>query len=233
MIETQMESGRVERLDLQQLGENWIRSIMEGRLEQLEQFCHPQINSQLLTPKRFTTLEQAGDLLAKYRQWFGECTDFHLESSRVCQVGERLGIYYRFTLLEQGSWYTIEQQLYCTINDGRVDQLHLLCSGFQRIEKNDRLDGLQPSHPSHETRPGDGLLEVYTGTPETSSTCAVLTPAIRSKLCEMQSGQVLEVRVDDASARGDIEAWCRLSGNELMNVIDDEGKILRFFVRKK
>ena len=79
----------------------------------------------------------------------------------------------------------------------------------------------------------DELLEFHTEASEIGSTCAVLTPAIKSKLREMSSGQVLEVRVDDPSARGDIEAWSRLSGNTLLKVIDGEGQVLRFFLRKK
>jgi TusA-related sulfurtransferase len=78
----------------------------------------------------------------------------------------------------------------------------------------------------------NGLLEVYTVSSGNGSTCAVLTPAIRSKLREMQSGQILEVRVDDTTARGDIEAWCRLSGNELL-IVTNDGPVLRFFLKKK
>ena len=65
------------------------------------------------------------------------------------------------------------------------------------------------------------------------STCALLTPAIKARLKELDSGQVLEVRVDDSTAREDIEAWCRLSGNELLVMVDDGHQGLRFFVRKK
>ncbi len=79
----------------------------------------------------------------------------------------------------------------------------------------------------------DVLLEFHTEASNVGSTCAVLTPAIKSKLREMSSGQVLEVRVDDRSARGDIEAWCRLSGNTLLDVTQDENQTLRFFVKKK
>ncbi len=61
----------------------------------------------------------------------------------------------------------------------------------------------------------------------------MLTPAIKSKLREMHSGQVLEVRVDDPAAREDIEAWCRLSGNPLLKMNEAEGPELRFFVMKK
>ena len=79
----------------------------------------------------------------------------------------------------------------------------------------------------------DALLEFDTDKSDTGSTCAVLTPAIKSKLRELQSGQVLEVRVDDTSARGDIEAWCRLSGNPLLKIINGSGSEISFFIQKK
>ena len=128
MMDMQMENERVERL-----GEDWIRAIQARDFERLEQFCQPELISQLLTPKRSVTLEHASELSAKYRQWFGECTEFKLETSRIGLVGERLGIFYRFHLQENGDWLDIEQQLYCTVKDGYVEQLHLLCSGFQLV----------------------------------------------------------------------------------------------------
>lgn len=79
----------------------------------------------------------------------------------------------------------------------------------------------------------DELLEFHTEASAIGSTCAILTPAIKSKLREMNTGQILEVQVDDPSARSDIEAWCRLSGNTLLKIIGDEGQALRFFVKKK
>lgn len=62
--------------------------------------------------------------------------------------------------------------------------------------------------------------------------CALLTPAMKAKLREMTSGQILEVRVDDPTAREDIASWCRLSGHELLAEIE-EPHLLRVFVRKK
>jgi TusA-related sulfurtransferase len=171
--------------------------------------------------------------VAKYRQWFGECTNIQVEGSRVERVGERLGIFYRFHLQEHDEWFDIEQQLYCTLKDGRVEQLHLLCSGFQPSEMNAEATRVVASRSHEQDYAPDGLLEFYTGVTNTGSTCAVLTPAIRAKLREMQSGQILEVRVDDPSARNDIEAWSRLSGNTLLKVINNSGSELRFFVKKK
>ena len=63
--------------------------------------------------------------------------------------------------------------------------------------------------------------------------CALLTPAIRAALREMTGGQVLEVRVDDPTAHGDIAAWCRLAGHELVAVVDEMPRYQSFFIRKK
>ena len=65
------------------------------------------------------------------------------------------------------------------------------------------------------------------------TTCAILTPAIKAKLREMAPGQVLEVRVDDPSARGDLESWSRLSGNELIAAREEPPGVLRAWRRKK
>ena len=133
MIEMELENERVERLRVQRMGEDWIKAIADGAPGRLEAFCGPELMSHVLTPKRSLTLENASALVAKYQGWFGTCTDIRVEESRICRVGERLGIFYRFYLQDQGNWYSIEQQLYCTVKDGRVQQLHLLCSGFHSV----------------------------------------------------------------------------------------------------
>jgi tRNA 2-thiouridine synthesizing protein A len=39
---------------------------------------------------------------------------------------------------------------------------------------------------------------------------------------ELRSGQVLEVRADDPAFKLDIEAWCRRSGNDLVELRHDQ-----------
>ena len=77
------------------------------------------------------------------------------------------------------------------------------------------------------------LLEFYQAGQNTGSTCALLTPAIKTKLREMTSGQVLEVRVDDPSAKEDVLSWSRLSGHEVLAMFVDEPHRLRFYLRRK
>ena len=138
MIEMKMENESIEHLPEQKLGEGWIQAITEGALDRLEQFCDAKILSRLLLPAGLVTVHNAADLIAEYRAWFGGCTDFKVEASRVGRIGEKFGISYRFLLQDQGDWYRIEQQLYCILKDGRIAQLHLLCSGFQLVDASDQ-----------------------------------------------------------------------------------------------
>src|SRR5512133_1302055 len=191
MLEMKLENEHVGQMHSQQLGKAWIQAVADGRLEQLQQFCHPGIISQVLTPKRFVTLDNAIDLVTRYRLWFGECSNIKVEESRVNQVGERLRIFYRFLLREHEDWFAIEQQLYCTLKDDKIEQLHLLCSGFHPTQAYDQTTPADTLRVYEQEPVRDELLDFHNDVSDAGSTCAVLTPAIRAKLREMQSGQVL------------------------------------------
>jgi len=86
------------------------------------------------------------------------------------------------------------------------------------------------------TRPeytSQAVLEFYNHGENAGSTCSLLTPAIKAKLRELAPGQVLEVRVDDPTAKEDILSWSRLSGNQVIGMFADEPQRLRFYLRKK
>lgn len=90
-------------------------------------------------------------------------------------------------------------------------------------------------HPSAKVAlpTAQALLDLKVETENSASTCAILTPMIKAKLSELDSGQVLEVRVNDPTAREDIASWSRLSGNELLAMTEEGHAGLRFFLRKK
>jgi tRNA 2-thiouridine synthesizing protein A len=79
----------------------------------------------------------------------------------------------------------------------------------------------------------DAVLEWAVTDAAQGTLCALLTPAIKAKLREMAPGQVLEVRVDDPTARDDIVSWCRLSGHELVALTEEPPHLLRAALRKK
>src|SRR3981081_1520648 len=62
--------------------------------------------------------------------------------------------------------------------------------------------------------------------------CGGLTPMIRGRLRELQSGQVLEVISEEPAAHEGVPAWSRLTGNELLATITESARS-RFFIRKK
>ena len=62
--------------------------------------------------------------------------------------------------------------------------------------------------------------------------CGDLTPLIRGRMRELQSGQVLEVFSEEPAAHEGIPAWCRLTGNELVGVTTEPTRS-RFLIRKK
>ena len=63
--------------------------------------------------------------------------------------------------------------------------------------------------------------------------CSTLTPLIKARMRQMASGQVLEVRTDDPSALDGIPAWSRLTGEDLLDISEEEGQPTRFYLRKK
>jgi SnoaL-like domain len=70
---------------------------------------------------------EAGGLIAR---WFGDSTILDLVESRVGEVADRLHVTYRFTGVEEGEPYVVEQHLYCDVRDGLIARADLLCSGF-------------------------------------------------------------------------------------------------------
>jgi tRNA 2-thiouridine synthesizing protein A len=72
----------------------------------------------------------------------------------------------------------------------------------------------------------DDVLEGY------GQTCVSLEPLIKKRIRSMASGQVLEVRADDPTARLGIPSWCRLSGHVLLATLV-EGRRTRFFLLRK
>ena len=76
-------------------------------------------------------------------------------------------------------------------------------------------------------------LELLESSDRLGSACAVLTPAIKARLKELELGQILLVRVDDPSARLDVPAWCRLTGNVLQAQLEADNGVLEFYIRKE
>ena len=63
--------------------------------------------------------------------------------------------------------------------------------------------------------------------------CAIVTPMIKECIRGLDSGDVLEVRTDDPAAREGVPAWSRLTGNELVQMVEEDAERTRFLIKKK
>ena len=63
--------------------------------------------------------------------------------------------------------------------------------------------------------------------------CGTLEPQMKVHMHALESGQILEVRADDPTARLGVAAWSRLTGHTLVAAIEEDGLRTRFFLRKR
>jgi TusA-related sulfurtransferase len=73
----------------------------------------------------------------------------------------------------------------------------------------------------------DAVLDAY------GQLCGTIEPAMKSLMRTLSSGQMLEVRVDDPSARLGVPAWSRLAGHPLVTTVELDGRRTHFFLRKR
>jgi hypothetical protein len=71
------------------------------------------------------------DVAALIEGWFADSTELALVDSAASEVGDRVHVAYRFEGVEEGEPYVVEQQLYGTVEHGKIADADLLCSGFR------------------------------------------------------------------------------------------------------
>ena len=63
--------------------------------------------------------------------------------------------------------------------------------------------------------------------------CLTLTPDIKKAISAMQPNEILKVTNDDPASRLGVPAWCRLTGNTLLNVEELNKNETLFYIKKK
>ena len=83
-----------------------------------------------LTPSGVKERGGADETAALIAAWFGDSRVIDLVDTRTDEVGGRLQVTYRFEGVEEGQPYVVQQELFCTLDDGKIAAGDLLCSGF-------------------------------------------------------------------------------------------------------
>lgn len=63
--------------------------------------------------------------------------------------------------------------------------------------------------------------------------CVTLTPSIKQAIVPMRGSEVLKVLNDDPASREGVPAWCRLTGNKLIEVKELSSSETIFYIQKK
>jgi hypothetical protein len=86
-----------------------------------------------LVPSGLRERSGSPDAAALIAAWFEDSTDLELLDAQSDEVGDRFHISYRFTGIEDGERYLVEQQLFCIVSDDSIGRADLLCSGFRKV----------------------------------------------------------------------------------------------------
>ena len=63
--------------------------------------------------------------------------------------------------------------------------------------------------------------------------CINLTPLIKQAITSLQPEEILKVSNDDAASRLGVPAWCRLTGNTLIEMKEFDATNTEFYIKKK
>jgi tRNA 2-thiouridine synthesizing protein A len=195
----------------------FVDALAHHDRSRLTSLLRPDITLRALLPSRDVDATGHAAVLTEMLGWFSDLHRVDVLSTEVDLVGDIWHAGYRFALYGEAHWVT-QQHMYCTVADGSIATLRLICSGYR------------PAAPPTD-EPADPAAPVETARIDAlGEGCSTLTPRISAAIRELASGDVLSVLTDDPSARADISSWSRLTGHAIVASADEE-RGTRFYVR--
>lgn len=146
----------------------------------------------------------AGEVAAKFLEWFGDADELRIENITAEPLADRTSLRYRFVLNLKDGWMEVEQQLYVDVDeDGTISSIDLLCTGFRPVED---PDATGPSEWMHRFDAGtlgcaDGLAQEF-----------------RRRVLAVPVGDVLLVETSDPAAKEDLPPLARMMGHTVRAV---------------
>jgi hypothetical protein len=106
---------------------------LAGRdFDKLGSLLDPSVEFRALTPRRAWEADGDAETLALFQRWFDPQTVVdEIDDVSSHAVGDRRHMSYRFLGHDDDGPFVIEQQIYFTERDGRIDWMRMMCSGFR------------------------------------------------------------------------------------------------------
>jgi TusA-related sulfurtransferase len=200
------------------VGQNVLDALKARDFDRIRSSFHPQVEFKALVPRGIREGANPEEATAWLQQWFGDADEYEVLASSVDQVVDRLHIAYRIQLRKPAGWRVIEQQAYCTLQEGLINTMRVLCSGFRPIDEDrDAADHsiTQPIVCAVPAAPiGQTTFQASAFYDAGTRGCADgPLDDIASLMRHLSAGQILEVRATDPSVAKDLPAWCRMTGH--------------------
>jgi hypothetical protein len=109
--------------------EGFAEAIAAQDLESLAWCLHPDVRFRALTPNHTFGHFGSDSAIATIQGWFADVSILELVGSGIEPIGDRVRVSFRFRLFADGLWSVMEQQAFCTIDEGVVTDISLICSG--------------------------------------------------------------------------------------------------------
>lgn len=97
---------------------------------------HPQIDFKALTPNRSWEASDPDSVISGVlMQWFEEDDEIEeLLSLHTDAFADRERVGYRFSVSNPEGRFVVEQQVYLSGRDGRIEWMRSVCSGFRPVQ---------------------------------------------------------------------------------------------------
>ena len=103
-------------------GQRFVDAIAHRAWDELATYLDDAVQFRGLTGKGLFSADDRASAASHVKTWFGWLDQLALLSSEVQPMHDRLHISYRFRA-HKDQWYLIEQQAYCSVQDGRIKQI--------------------------------------------------------------------------------------------------------------
>jgi TusA-related sulfurtransferase len=187
------------------MARDFVAALAARDFRGLHDLLAPQAQFRFLVPRGPGELVGAADIVAKFTAWFGARETVEVDDVSIGPVADRTSVRYRFRVLDAEGRKRIEQQAYLDYDeDGRIERIDLLCSGFRLAEAREATSAAAPGVHRFDAGAmscGDGLADEF-----------------RRRIADIPVGDALAVTARDPAAREDLPPLARMLGHTVRAV---------------
>jgi hypothetical protein len=113
-------------------GPAFAQALAVRDFDTLRSLLDPEVEFRALTPRRGWEASTDAETVDLFRGWFDEATVIdEVDDVATHTVGDRQHLWYRFSGHDDEGPFVVEQHVYFTERDGRMDWMRMMCSGFR------------------------------------------------------------------------------------------------------